>query len=67
MIEIICIFLLIWCLYLQHLIKTLQRAVIGLQAAAIQQCAINMKTANVQSILEDVNTSLKKIVETEKV
>lgn len=45
---------------------TLQRAVVQLQGVAMQQVAINEKSAEVQSILEDVNVSLKKIVEGEK-
>ena len=44
-------------------IDKLQKAVIQLQRIASNQLTINAKTEEVQSILEDVNASLKKIVE----
>lgn len=67
LLTVACIFLVLWCLFLAHMIKTLQRAVMQLQGVAIDQFAINSKTAEVQSILEEVNASLLKIVESEKV
>lgn len=60
-------FLLRWRLDIQSKwLITRQKAVVQLQGVAMQQVAINEKSAEVQSILEDVNVSLKKIVEGEK-
>ena len=62
LLTIVCVFLVAWCWFLSKLISTLQKAVVGLQGVAINQIAINAQNANVRSILEDVDASLKKIV-----
>lgn len=62
LLTIVCVFLVAWCWFLSKLIATLQKAVVGLQGVAINQIAINAQNANVRSILEDVDASLKKIV-----
>ncbi len=62
----VCICLVFWCWSLSRFLSVLQRAVLQLQAVAVNQVHINKKTAEVQDILEDVNASLKKIVEESK-
>ncbi len=68
--TVFCSMLLVLCCMLKWRLDiqskwliTIQKAVVQLQGVAMQQVAINEKSAEVQDILEDVNASLKKIVE----
>lgn len=55
-----------WRLDIHHTcIDKLQKVVVQLQGLANRQLTINAKTEEVQSILADVNESLKKIVESQ--
>ena len=65
----VCVFLVVWCWRLHQMmvahhnwITSLAAACKHLQGFANHQLTINSKTEEVQSILEDVNASLKKIV-----
>lgn len=55
-----------WIYILQNIILKCAKCIAQLQKFAIQQVDINSKTEEVQSILEDVNVSLQKIVESDK-
>lgn len=65
----VCVFLVAWCFHMNRrldaqrdCIARLQNIALSLQGFANHQLTINSKTEEVQSILEDVNASLKKIV-----
>lgn len=64
-----CVFLVAWCFHMNRrldaqrdCIARLQNIAMSLQGFANHQLTINSKTDEVQSILEDVNAALKKIV-----